>query len=41
MKTESEVLESEQDLRGGVIESLTSGGLRIGAKYLNESSLSL
>jgi len=41
MKTGRESPESEWDLRSGVVDSLISGGLRIGAKYLNEGSLLL
>jgi len=41
MKIGRQFPESEQDLKSEVIDSLTSGSLRIGAKYLNESSLSL
>jgi hypothetical protein len=41
MKMGRESPESEQDLRGSDIDSLTSSSLRVGAEYLNESSLSL
>jgi hypothetical protein len=41
VKAGRESPESEQDLRSEVVDSLTSGSLRIGTEYLDESSLSL